>query len=77
MMAQTFSDNSQGIIDVSLGGSAPAGTELLLTDAKGSEVIRFTPNLSYAVVILSTPDMVSGESYTITVGTATGAFEAY
>ena len=77
MMAQTFSDNSQGIIAVSLGGSAPAGTELLLTDAKGSEVIRFTPNLSYAVVILSTPDMVSGDSYTITVGTATGEFEAY
>ncbi|MBQ8237601.1 MAG: carbohydrate-binding domain-containing protein [Oscillospiraceae bacterium] len=77
MMAQTFSDNTQGIIAVSLGGSASAGTELLLTDAAGEEVVRFTPNLSYAVVILSTPDMVSGETYTITVGTATAEFEAY
>ena len=77
MMAQSFSDNSQGIIAVSLGGSAPAGTELVLTNAQGGEVVRFTPNLSYAVVILSTPDMVSGESHTITVGTASGEFEAY
>lgn len=77
MMAQTFSDNSQGIIAVSLGGSAAAGTELILTDAAGSEVVRFTPNLSYAVVILSTPEMISGESYTIKVGTATAEFEAY
>ena len=76
-MAQTFSSNSQGIIAVSLGGSVPAGTELSLTDANGSDVVRFTPNLNYAVVILSTPDMVSGESYTITVGTATGEFKAY
>ena len=77
MMAQTFSDNTQGIIAVSLGGSAPAGTELVLTDAAGAEVVSFTPNLSYAVVILSTPEMVSGETYTITVGTATGSFAAY
>ena len=77
MMAQTFSGNTQGIIAVSLGGSAPAGTELVLTDAAGGEVVRFTPNLSYAVVILSSPDMVSGETYTISVGTATGEFEAY
>ena len=76
-MAQTFSGNTQGIIAVSLGGSAPAGTELVLTDAAGKEVVSFTPGLSYAVVILSTPDMVSGETYTISVGTATGEFEAY
>lgn len=76
MMAQTFSGSSQGVIAVSLGGSAPAGTELVLTDAAGTELVRFTPNLSYAVAILSTPDMVSGERYTITVGTASGEFEA-
>jgi len=39
--------------------------------------IFYTPELSFAVVILSSPDIVSGETYTITVGSASGEFEAY
>lgn len=75
MMAQTFSSSSQGVVAVSVGNQS-AGTEITLEDSKGNIVVHCEPKLSYQIVILSTPDMVSGEEYTITVGSATGTFEA-
>lgn len=75
-MAQTFSDSKQGVIAVSVGNQS-AKTEIVLTDSKGNTVISYTPELSFAVVILSSPDIIKGETYTITVGSASGSFEAY
>lgn len=74
-MAQTFSDSKQGVIAVNVGGQY-AGTEFILTDAGGEVVLQYAPNLDYAVVILSSPDMIKGESYTITLGEVSGTFEA-
>ena len=75
-MAQTFSGSeNQGVFAVQVG-SAKAGTRITLTDAQGNTVIDYTPALSFNVVILSSPDIRSGESYTITVGEASGTFEA-
>ncbi len=76
-MAQTFSGSeNQGVIAVSVGSRA-AGTPFTLTNAKGEKIIDgFAPELSYGVVILSTPELRKGASYTITVGTNSGTFEA-
>lgn len=74
-MAQTFSDSKQGVIAVNVGGQY-AGTEFILTDVRGEVVLQYAPNLDYAVVILSSPDMIKGESYTITLGEVSGTFEA-
>ena len=74
-MAQTFSDAQQGVISVSVGEQS-AGTEVTLTDSSGNVVLDVTPDLSFAVVILSSPDLVFGESYTLTVGTASEKVEA-
>lgn len=74
-MAQTFSDSEQGVIAVSVGNQS-AGTHITLKDKNGSTLIDYAPELSFAVVILSSPQMVSGESYTITVGSESGTFEA-
>ncbi|MBQ9083447.1 MAG: carbohydrate-binding domain-containing protein [Clostridia bacterium] len=76
-MAQTFSSSeNQGVIAISVGNRT-AGTTFTLTNAAGEKIIdAFAPELSYAVVILSTPDIRKGESYTITVGSNTGTFEA-
>lgn len=74
-MAQTFSDSEQGVIAVSVGNQS-AGTDITLKDANGNTVISYAPELSYAVVILSSPDIVKGETYSITVGSASGEFEA-
>ena len=74
-MAQTFSSSGQGVIALQMGNQA-AGTKITLTDAKGTTLIDYTPELSFAVVILSCPEMVSGENYTVTVGAASGTFAA-
>ncbi len=74
-MAQTFSDSKQGVVAVSVGNKA-AGTQIILKDKNGNTVLEHTPELNFAVVILSSPDMTKGETYTITVGTQSGEFEA-
>lgn len=74
-MAQTFSDAEQGVMALSVGNQA-AGTVITLTDQDSNTILTHTPELSFAVVILSSPDMVSGETYTITVGNNSGTFDA-
>ena len=74
-MAQTFSSSEQGVISVSVGNQA-AGTKITLTDASGNELLSLTPELSFAVVILSSPDLTSGETYTLSVGSVTGEIQA-
>lgn len=74
-MAQTFSDSEQGVISVSAGEQS-AGTEITLTDAEGNTVINYTPELDYNVVILSSPDIESGQTYTLIVGDISGEVEA-
>lgn len=74
-MAQTFSDSTQGVFAVSVG-SQSAGTRIELRDADGGVVITHTPALPYAVVILSSPELIKGETYSITIGNQTAEFEA-
>ncbi|MBQ7331440.1 MAG: carbohydrate-binding domain-containing protein [Oscillospiraceae bacterium] len=74
-MAQTFSDSKQGVVAVSVSNQM-AGTQITLKDKNGNTVLEHTPELNFAVVILSSPDMTKGETYTITVGTQSGEFEA-
>ncbi|MBO5463501.1 MAG: carbohydrate-binding domain-containing protein [Clostridia bacterium] len=74
-MAQTFSDSKQGTVAVSVGNQS-AGTNITLKDKSGKTLITYAPDLSFAVVILSSPDIVSGDTYTITVGSESGEFEA-
>lgn len=74
MMAQTFSDGSQGTFAVQ--GSGAGGTTILLQDVSGNEIVSFTPETTYQCIIISTPDIVKGESYTIYVGSQSGTFEA-
>ena len=75
MMAQTFSSSEQGVVAVSVGTQA-AGTDITLTDSNGNVLISYAPELSFQIVILSSPDIVKGETYTITVGSSSGEFEA-
>jgi len=74
-MAQTFSDSEQGVVAVSVGNQS-AGTKIVLKDQSGNVMIEHSPELNFAVVILSSPDVKKGESYSIMVGSETGEFEA-
>lgn len=75
MMAQSFSESGQGVIGVQVG-KQEAGTLITLTDSNGNVVISHEPELPYAIVILSSPKIQKGETYTITVGELSGEFEA-
>jgi len=74
-MAQTFSDSKQGVFAVNVGNQS-AGTKIELKDSKGNSILTHEPELDFAIVILSSPDVQKGETYTITVGTSTSSFEA-
>ena len=74
-MAQTFSDSKQGVVAVSVGNRT-AGTKIVLKDAKGNTLLEYEPELNFAVVILSSPELVKGETYSLTVGTQSADFKA-
>ncbi len=66
-MAQSFSDASQGVVAVRAGNQA-AGTEIILLDGNGNVLLSHTPALPFSVVILSSPDLTSGQSCTLQIG---------
>ena len=74
-MAQSFTASEQGVIALQVGNQS-AGTQIVLKDAKGTTLIDYAPELNFAVVILSCPEMVSGQEYTVSVGSASGTFTA-
>ncbi len=74
-MAQTFSESGQGVISVSTG-SQEAGTTITVSDSDGNIILEYTPELAFQVFIFSSEDVVSGETYTITAGSASGEIEA-
>jgi len=66
--AMSFSDSEQGVISVRIA-SQPAGTAITLSDSKGNKIISdYKPELEFEIVILSSPDIVKGETYTLNVG---------
>lgn len=74
-MAQTFSSSGQGVVTANIGNQS-AGTKIQLSDSNGNILITYTPELDFALVILSSPDMISGETYTLTAGTSSSEFTA-
>ena len=74
-MAQSFSDSKQGLIAVNVGNQS-AGTEVKLQDADGNTILTVAPKLDFAVVILSSPELTKGESYTLFVGSQSAQVDA-
>lgn len=66
-MAQSFSSSEQGVIMLRVD-KLPAGTSIKLSDSEGNILLTHTPDLEYEVVILSSPNLISGQSYTVTAG---------
>lgn len=69
-MAQSFSDSKQGVIASTLDEQS-AQTEITLTDPEGNILFDYTPELSFNMVILSSPDLTAGETYTLATGSVT------
>ena len=70
-MAQNFSSaENQGAIMVNTGNGS-AGSEIVLTDASGAELFRWTSPKAYTSVVLSCPGLTQGGSYTLKTGETT------
>ena len=70
-MAMNFgSESTQGSILASTG-NASAGTSVKLTDSSGNVIAEFTPTVSFRTVVISTPDITSDGTYTLTAGDST------
>lgn len=75
-MAQSLTAaGTQGVFAINVG-SCSAGTTVTITDTEGKEIVTLTPQKMFGCVIVSTPDIIRGEHYTIDVGSSTGTFEA-
>lgn len=75
MMAQSFSDSTQGVIAVNARIQNP-GSEIIVKDSNGKIILSHQPELDYQIVIISTPELVKGETYTLMVGSQSGEISA-
>jgi len=71
-MVQTLNDTStQNNINVYYDSAMEADSKISVTDADGKEIVSWTPPKKYQCVQISSPDLKTGETYTITAGTDT------
>jgi hypothetical protein len=75
-MAMNFdSGSTQGSILYNLTAAVSAGTEITLTDGSGSVLAQYTPDKQFQSVLVSAPGIVSGATYTLTVGSDSYSIE--
>ncbi len=68
-MAQTPSETSeQSIISLYFNSNQVANTLVNVKNAAGEDILTFSPIKGYSHIIVSTPDLVQGQSYTISTG---------
>ena len=78
LSASLISCGDNGSSDDTTTGDPNAGNPpveyptVTVADISGNTVVSFTPSKSYACVIISTPKLVSGQTYCLTVGTNSG-----
>ena len=73
-MSHGLTQCDQGLIYQRISGTA--GSQITLTDASGNVLISHTPALNFQLLILTCPEMVKGQTYTLTIGTATQTITA-
>ena len=70
-MAQNFgTDSTQCAMLVNLDRQQAAGTEIVLLDSNGTKLVAWTTEKDYNSVVISSPDIVDGGSYTVKMGDA-------
>ena len=67
--------SGQGVLGVSVGNQS-AGTTVVVKDSNGNIIISYAPKLAFQIVVISSPDIIKGESYTIVIGSTSGTVRA-
>ena len=61
-------ESTQASLYVSTGSTIEAGTTIQIDNADGEPLITFEPANDYSVITFSSPELVAGESYTVSLG---------
>lgn len=67
MMQGTSSSSTQGGMAIALGNSYEGGSEVVITDSNGKEIISYTPSKAFSAIVVSCDELKVGETYTISV----------
>lgn len=68
-MVQNFGEGStQGAILVNTSAQNAAGSDIILLDSEGKELVAWTMQKSYNSVVISAPEIKAGSSYTVKTG---------
>ena len=73
-MAQNVSESTQGALMTNTTAQ-PGGTTIALCDASGTAIVTFTSPKSFNNVVISAPEILQGENYTLITCTVEGADE--
>lgn len=66
-MATNFTSATQGTVLLTVGNQSE-GSEIKVTDSSGNVILSADSVSSYQTILVSSPDMTKGSSYTITAG---------
>lgn len=66
---------TQGVLVLSVN-SAQAGTKITVKDSDGNVILEHSPQLSFNYVVISSPDIVKGSTYTVTIGSSSQSAKA-
>lgn len=70
MLQTPSSSSAQNSISLTFNTAQTAGTAISLKDANGQEIASYTPAKVFQNIIISTPDILTGSTYTLTKGGA-------
>lgn len=71
-MAQTFGqDSTQASFLVYLDEKQSANTQFTLTDSQGNTVATYTPSKEYQSIVISTPNLTQGSTYSLVINNET------
>ncbi len=73
-MAMNFSKSTQGSAILKADSTHNAGETVQLQDSDGNVILEFTSTRKYASVVVSSPLMEQGKTYTLTMGSETKTF---
>ena len=65
-MAQTLTGANQGVLTFNANGSS--GSQVEVKDSSGKTVAVFTPSLSYQYLVVTNDEIVSGQTYSVSIG---------
>ncbi|MBR3247266.1 MAG: carbohydrate-binding domain-containing protein [Clostridiales bacterium] len=66
-MATNFTNASQGAVLINTGNQAE-GTEISISDESGNVILTVESECSYQTVLISSPELLMGNTYTVTAG---------